>query len=334
MLPKSALELLFEHDFGNGPLFKNQIELVNELISNIRSSYYQDNDDSIKYTRAVSRLKAYISQLLSDSARRSVTTELHESLRTVIKDRLIASEVNADDITEMIISDFKSINRKDDSIDSGVRKSHVVSGFLKEVIGANYLSVFTSREILFQYEMGDKKVSFVDLLIRNLIDSIKSGVELKYYRFNFPLEQTCELFWRGLRKEVIKYLKTDASLISSLLSTVKLLPKNSFENQVQEDVQDYGNAENRIVSGLLNYLSSNGIINVFHLEGPAYLVPSVAINPNESNNACTYLFLQSSQGGENLHKLSSEEQVLWKLFFWNNLKKNKIGKSIEYRNAF
>lgn len=332
MLPKNAIELLFQHDFGNGPLFKNQIELVNELISNPRSSYYLDNDNEVEYSRGISRLKAYISQLLSDSARRSITPELHESLRTLIKERLLATDFKAEDITNLIVTDIKIRNRKNisTSYDTGNRRGAIIGGFLKEIVSANYISVFTSREIMFEYEIGGEKISFVDLLIQNLIDTLKSGNRIKYYRFNFPLEQTCQLFWRGLRKEIVKYLKSNSEILPTILSNVKVLVSNYNTKELQEPIQYYGGFEERVANELLGYLSKNEIINVFHLKAPVFLVPSVTINPNENNNASTYLFLQSSYGNENLHKLSNEEQLLWKFFVWDNLKKNKTGKSLMY----
>jgi len=330
MLPKNALELLFEYDFGRGPLFKNQVDLVNELIGNHNSAYYLTDENELEYSRAVSRLKAYISQLLSDSARRSVTPELHESLRILIKEKLFTTEFDADEILELIVTDFKNRNKKSFAGVVTNRRGSVAGAFLKDIVTANYISVFTTREITFEYELFEKRISFVNLLLENLVDTLINGKHLKHYRFNFPLEQTCQLFWMGLRKEIVKYLKSDKKILGDLLLGIKPFSILSDTNTNKAEDDRTIAFEDKVAFLLLDYLSKKGVINVFHLRTPTYIVPSVTVNPNESNKASTYLFLQSSHGNDNIHKLTGEEQLLWKFFVWDNLKKNKSGVLIKY----
>jgi hypothetical protein len=334
MPPKNALELLFEYNFGNGPLFKNQIDLVNELINDHQSSYYTDSNDEVEYAKAMNRRKAYISQLLSESARRFVTPSFHESLRVLIKKRLLATSHDADEITELIVADLKERNKKEplSNFFPGSRRGSTASELIKDIIAAKYIAVFTVREISFEYEIFEKRISFVNLLIENLVDTIKRKQQLKYYRFNFPLEQTCHLFWRGLRKEITKHLKSNKDILPDLLIHIKTLFNHEIE--FKSDPNKDGEFEDQVTVQFLDYLSRAGTINVFHLKAPIYIVPFVAINPNETNRASSYIFLQSLQEYDNIHKLTKEEQVHMKFFVWDNMKKNKAGLPIKFSADF
>jgi hypothetical protein len=339
MIQKDAQYLLFAHDFGKGPLFRNQVELACDIIEAKGSDYYVDKNDTEEYSKVVNRLKAYISQLLSESATRKISKEFNRSLKILLSNKLKGLDVNANDIADTIISDLQNRNQRfvylqpQSSTSISNRNPSVVGDFIKGVLDAEYISVFTSREIKFEYEVSNKKISFIDLLLDDLFISFKNRLPLKYYRFNFPLEQTSQLFWRGLRKELSKHLLADKKNLSSVLAVLKLNDITDLSLDKRYDGK-YKNFEEKVASEVLSFLSINEIVNVFHLKAPIYLVPSVALSPNKLGKASTYLFLQSESDIENIHKLSSEELLLWRFFVWDNLKKNKSGELITYSILF
>src|ERR1043165_6520761 len=90
--PAKAFSILFEYDWGgNGPLFKNQSNLVNELLDAPESSYYTPNRtgvDKEAYDKAHNRLKTYISQIFTADTNRRITKEFKQSLAGLLAKKL------------------------------------------------------------------------------------------------------------------------------------------------------------------------------------------------------------------------------------------------------
>jgi len=96
-------DLLFNTKFENRPLFINQLDLVNYLLNTPGSRYHSGEILSeLDLKRAQSRLKTYISQLLSDTVYRNVTEDFKFSLRLVLAQLLPAPQV--DRVFSQIIS--------------------------------------------------------------------------------------------------------------------------------------------------------------------------------------------------------------------------------------
>src|ERR1700729_2890584 len=109
MNPKDAFFLLFVHDFGNGPLFKSQADLVNQLLTTTSSNYYITKLDP-DYKKAVIRLKVYLSQLFSGHSSRTITTDFRSSLGVVLQNRCIQLNTNFEDILNDVVTDLGDRN--------------------------------------------------------------------------------------------------------------------------------------------------------------------------------------------------------------------------------
>jgi hypothetical protein len=71
-----------------------------------------------------------------------------------------------------------------------------------------YISIVTSKPLEVEAEISYDKFSLRRLVFEDFIDSItNSDKPLKDYRFNFPVESSGTLFWKGFNKLLIKYLK-------------------------------------------------------------------------------------------------------------------------------
>lgn len=325
MTKKSANYLLFENIYGTGPLFKNQADLIEYLLNYEKSLFnYQSFDDNYKQ-KARNRLKAYISQLLSTTTRRSITKEFEISLKNIINAKLNGVD-NSEKLAGDILTAIQDLNRKDDSEDFQKKESVLFEEFYEDIINSKYISVFTARELRFKF-LDNSADSIVSILATNIFTSFVESKNLpdKLFRFNFPLLQICISFWIGLRKELIRYLKRNEKVLGQILAVMNLYG-NSLTNSTEEKNI---NIEEKVASDILNFLSKNRIISVFHLSAPLYLTPTVVTDPTDRFLLKPYLFLESF-GEEKLHLLSREDSLIWKAFVWDNIKINKLGKIVEF----
>lgn len=327
MVVEDAYYTLFKKDFGSGALFKNQGDLAINLINNQRSKYYTPKSDN-KYNKRLGNLKVYISQLFSETTRRSITQEFKESLWVLIVDKISMNEAEKEQLFSLIIDDL--IKRNTQGAPELNKDKEITSFYIEfflQLSNADYVSVFSTREIKFQ-----KKTSFADLLLDGLIKSLREGSHNKWYRFNFPVEQTCYLFWLGLRKEVIKYLHINKNYLPSAISQLHSNAIISF-NSVN-DFEGYPNIESRVASEILTYLSKHRIICVFAINAPIFLMPFVAINPNDRSTRSVYSIYQSDNGEDQIHKFTTDEMFYWSFFVWDNLRSNEFGRQIEYSDSY
>jgi len=318
MKEKDPLYLLFEHDFGSGPLFKNQIELVNELISDPESSFFTTNEETVKALRI--RLKTYFSQLLSDSIKRNVNPALVNSLRVLLKKKKFNN-------------DYGSLNELHNLIIEGLREknSHIIkesiaavypgnANFVNDIINAKNLAVFTARDIRLEFEVYNRKMSLVEFLFEDLMNSIKESKSIKLYRFNFPRKETCILFWRGLHEVLTRYLQKDNDTFMSMLQGFQLQFQIKIHDLIGSSRQNL--KESALAEVVLNYLSTMKNISVFQSNAPVFTIPTMVMNPNDFTNSKAYVMYLNDKGKDEIHKLGYEDIYNWKTYVWENLKIN------------
>jgi len=107
--PTNAFAVLFEYNFGNGPLFESQSDLVDQLLNDPDSQYYTLATAREVYDKNRIRLKTYISQLFSTDAKRNITKEFKQSLLVLLQKKL-PSNYSADVIVYEIVKDLVRIN--------------------------------------------------------------------------------------------------------------------------------------------------------------------------------------------------------------------------------
>lgn len=330
---KDAFFILFVHDFGNGPLFKTQADLVNQLLTTPSSNYFISKTDP-DYRKAVIRLKVYLSQLFSGHSSRTITTDFRSALGTILQNRCVQLQVNFQDILNDVVTDLSDKNslKKNYPIISRKETENYRSLF-ENIVTARYISIFTAREISMDLYFSGRRIPIIDFLVDDFLNTLKMGENVKKYRFNFPLEETCLLFWRGLKNEIARHITVNPRALSVVMPL--LISNNSFRHTTLPifpaapvSIEEYKEIEKSVVPALLNFLSTNGIVNVFHLKSPVYVTPSIALNPNDPSNATAYLFLRSPSGEDTPHRLSEHEMLYWKLFVWDNLKINNQGRLV------
>jgi hypothetical protein len=324
MKERKAYQLLFIENFGNGPLFKNQGYLAQELVNIRESSYYTEKTAS-DYSKRLGNLKVFVSQLFSDNTRRVVTSDFKKSLHEILKSKTLEHSFDHEAIADEIIDDLIQKNTSSKIEIHKEASSDLLVEFYSNMTNASYITIFSTRE--FKVE---KNFSFTDFLIDDLIKSLFEGTQSKWYRFNFPLEQICSLFWIGVRKELIKYFIAYKYPLEPLVKTFYDNKVLSFKMDTLKLTEEDPNLASKISTGIVEYLSNNDIITVFHLKAPTYLIPTIALNPNDRQSSQTYCVLQSDSGIDNLHKLTRDEMLLWKFFVWDNLRLNNSGKPVKY----
>jgi len=342
----TAEDLLFSPSFSGKILFKNQLDLVNNLLHTPGSAYYIPADLSKEdESRAQGRLKTYVSQLLSDTIFRNVTEDFKMSLELVLRAKL-APDIK-EDILHGILDDLQrknnALSRKDDS-------AHQIGSkiSLKEDIkDADYVAVVTARPIDMNLPVKESEFNvrnwFYDDLVKTLFGSINS---MKSYRFNFPTDTYCDLFWQGLEKLMVKYL----FILADQTDYIRFLYSENFTitTETYHEYESFVESKNtlpkdeekarrlwimqRIASEVIERLNRNKFIAVFHNSSPIFTIPVIAINPNESN--CKVYGILDAEDGKNLvYKFSQESTVLWRIFFWDKVKAFSMGQAVAYKKT-
>jgi hypothetical protein len=321
--------LLFNYDYGGGPLFKNQNDLVLQLLNHAASSYYEKDKNTEEYVRALNRLKIYVSQLLSSNVNRNITEDFRSSFTQLVRERLKGLKFDAVAISEEIIQGLKQKNIPHDKADN---KSHLLDQAYEDLWAANYIAVITSRPLEISKDIEIKPFSFQRFLISDLYQSFEvPSKNLRFYRFNFPMEQYGELFWKGLKKVIRTFIVVNqhkTSLHESLytnyyISHEKLKPlkkKSQISNDELEDIAD----------GILYYLNRNRHVLVFIVKLPIYSMSLIALDPDDPSHAKIYAIFDSSGRAATLFKFAKEDYLLWRLFVWDKLKTEKSIVPLKY----
>lgn len=322
-----AAKILFETNFEGVPLFISQLDLATSLLNDSDSAYYVHRDELDKYSKALTRLKTYVSQLLSSTVARSVTEDFASGLLIVVSKKL-TDQAKARDLVDKIISDLKRQN-------SGGPKSEpklpINQQFIHDLAGANYIAVITSKPLEIGLPHQEdypplRKYLFEDLL-QSLYDPNKN---VKYYRFNFPISSFGHLFWRGLKK--ILLIRFQVNLSDQLLES--LYQKFEIRSNISLDefrVEKNSNKIEELVDQTLSALNLSRHILVFVTEAPIYSLPIVAIEPSDNKKIKIYSLIDSDSQGIAYYKLPERENILWRMFVWDQLKSPKYaGVEIKY----
>lgn len=326
-----ANSLLFEVPVDGQMLFKNQQELVNLILQQPGTEYYVTPDDSEKYARGQNRLKAYVSQLLSSNVVRNITSDFEAALLSIIK-RKVTDQGLAERLVIDIINDLKSKNVATPKADS---KSSVVDQLALDFKNGKYISIITARPLEVEAEISNEVYSLRKLVFEDFFDSITNPEKtLKIYRFNFPVDSSGHLFWTGINKLLVRYIKQvpDKKGFLDIIKHKIAFDFASNTNLFAEPdlaIQDV----NLLAEKILRGLRKEHKLMVFTCDAPIFTQPLIIIDPAEIKNAKIYSILDSQDGNFTVHKFSSEEVVLWRLFVWDKMQSPLYkGKSIELDN--
>jgi hypothetical protein len=333
MLQQDAFSLLFVDDFQGKPLFKNQVELATELLSHPASDYYIDKGNKEEYLKALSRLKALVSQLFSPHSKRTISPEFKRSLEIILKEKSESRQFDVAEILQQIVSDLKERNiARRTPVQVTKRESEKYPELAYEIQHAAVITIYTAREIDIELQLPDKRMPVNAFLVEDLIFSLQNEREIKKYHFNFPLEQLCILFWRGLRNEIAHFISHHSH---TLFFIIPFLRTNEWPTDYgTEDFPNFSEGvESTVASELLLRLSKINIINVYHLQAPIYIASILSIDVNQNNNS-TYLCFKTDEDEEQLYKLSRQDMFFSRLFVWDHLKMKKQGSLMKYQASF
>jgi len=324
---KEPSYLLFEYNIDGAPLFRNQTELVNELLNRKSSQFYRSEEKLVKAERI--RLKTYVSQLLSDTTNRHLSDELITSLRKIAQEKKIkVSSEELDEYFETLIKSIRSKNKKDNFRSrNSLPFDSSASDFFPNIVDANYITIFTAREAKLKIELKNKKVSLAEFFLDDILNNILDNRPTKYYRFNFPRKETCILFWRGIKKELINYLESQKSITEwvgrNAVEKLGVRPTELFSKSTPIE-NPYLYVANKIAQNL----SDNNLVSVYQTELPVFTVPVIAIDPHDIIKSKAYLLLLNETGEDNIHKMTTEEFYNWRFYVWENLRLNKSKNSL------
>ena len=334
-----AAKILFEHPHGEIILFKNQFDLVQQMLCEPASPYYLDPGNQEEHTKAQNRLKAYISQLLSGSVTRTITEDFKAALLQVLRKK-IGSDEEAEKLTRTIIQSLASKANVSGKLEKGLLSKN---SFKEDFASANYISIINSKPMNVEHA-DQEEFSLRMFFINDMIESLLStSLRPKFYRFNFPMESYCELFWNGLEKilyaritpwieieEIVDNLH-DKFAIKTHTHTI-YQEYDSLKNNEEVDRKALATIKDQLihimVDDIIEFMYQNRFILTFYVTEPIFTLPALAINPNESGPKL-YLLLESEHGqGSALIKCTQENTLLWRLFVWDKLKANNTSKQI------
>src|SRR5436190_9914350 len=161
----SADKILFEQIFDNQPLFRNQLDLVTQLLTDENTPYFVDQQNVDQYSKAQTRLKTYISQILSTSVARSITEDFKKGLNALLSKKLKGTGHDSEGIVNLIIEDLKNKNSK---ITRAEVKTSVTEQFYSDLIAASYIAVITSKPLEIEMDSSPEVFSLRHFLFTDL----------------------------------------------------------------------------------------------------------------------------------------------------------------------
>ncbi len=324
----SASNILFKEKIGNAVLFKNQQDLVNQLIRHPNSPYYLETLDPKSYDRAQSRLKTYISQLLSETATRNITEDLKKGLEVLLFHKT-KDKTKAEELVFLVISDLREKNSV--AIKSEV-KQNVIDQFYSDLSLAQYISVITAKPLESDQVAIATGFSLSQAIANDILESLfDPHKEFKYYRLNFPLKSSGELFWNGLLLAIEKFLKKNYNRALFEILYQKFALKTNTLNDLLK-TKDINEKKLRdVINEMLTLLNRNRKIMVFIIDAPIYTMPTIVINPGDVVNMKLYSVLDDNLNRSTVYKFSIQDMTLWRLFVWDKLKSKQFaGDNVEY----
>ncbi|NCI51358.1 hypothetical protein GWC95_15625 [Sediminibacterium roseum] len=334
-----ASSILLEQKFGDAPLFKSQQDLVNQFLTLEGSPYALPANDP-NFLRILNNLKAYISQLLSDTVSRTVTDSFKIALRLALEKRL-----QQDEVGEIYNRILDSLGKKNATLTKTERSvSATKNTFKDELSAASYVSYVTAKPMDVDNIINVGNFSIRKLFFNDLIEFLfRQSDKPKYYRFNFPLDTYCDIFWHGLEKTLNKYFnehfadrdKIDRLQNKNLISKETLLHYEETLGNKQRDalpafMQDPRQLSfvHQLIRELLTSLNQKRIILTFEVKEPIYSMPLIGLNPNEDGRL--YYLLENDNKEQSLVNSSKEAFLIWRIFVWEKLKADKRSKEIKF----
>lgn len=323
--------LLFKLPIDGRPLFKNQQDLVNHLMQDSQSEYYVKPDEHERYNQVQNRLKAYVSQLLSPNVTRNITPDFEASLTRILTSRF-ERIVDAEKMAAQIIEELKSKKVTTAKTDS---RNFILEQLTNDFQNGRYISIITSRPLEVEAENVSDKYSLRKLVFDDFIESLSNiDKPIKDYRFNFPVDSSGNLFWKGIYKLLYRHIKSLDNKKMFFENVQRKIPfqlelnTDLFNEPVLSDLQVL-----QISNTILRALRKECKVAVFTCEAPIFTLPLIIIDPAETKNAKVYAIIDTNNDNFNVYKFSNEEVILWRLFVWDKLKSQTYcGRMIEIDN--
>lgn len=268
--------------------------------------------------KARSRTKAYISQLFSPHVQRSITEDFKKSLYFLLLKRIgVVDDLN--DTYNEILQDLITKNSKASKLEL---KKPEIEDFLPAFSDGNYISIITSHPLEVEAEGRSSLYSLREIFFEDFIYFLTNPLIDKNYRFNFPLETSAIIFWRGLRKMLSRYFENSANR-SELTERIFLkLGRYGFKGHGADHIE--------LVNSILTTLNEQKKILVFINSAPIYTFPIIALDP-ATKSSRVYAWLARQDSSASIYELPKDELVLWRLFVWDKIKaKQYAGSPLNY----
>ena len=331
---EDANTILFATDFDGKSLFKNQLDLANQIMS---AGIYKVNfEDQEEVNKIQTRLKTYISQILSETAVRNITDEFKQSLESILSKKIRSSQLR-DEVLKKILIDLKTKN-------TSTTKADVKAlSFKQDVLGNNYFSIISAKPIAIDKLKDNGEFSLRDFLFQDYIKTFLNNLKPKYFRFNFPLQSYCELFWIGFRKMIVVELMEllDSEIFKNIFVNDKFSLKKETKLQYENYKKHAGQKNYQLINqfifllslDIVELLNKNKIILTFHNTEPIYSTTLIAIMPDTLKETKLYLILEDEEERTQLLKVNSENVLLWRIFVWDKIKTSNGSKNIEFPSS-
>lgn len=335
------IELLFEKKYGEQEivLFENRKALAMDLLTQEESGYFEEDvqSDPDRLIKQITNLQSYLSQLFTGSGTRRLSPKFRDSLYALIRKRLYSSDVGHESVYNEVINELEKIDRS-----IHINKNKEDDTFLKYIQhhkNAKYIAVFTSRPIELEAYPNKYLYKIRSLTIDAVLNYFLGMTHIQKYKFNFPNENLCKLFWRKLSLLILKKITTDLILEDKITKFILSYENNEYDDQVKtsENLNEKNKIENQYKK-VYNFLKicnqkHNPFIQVLFLNEPVFIAPHIIFDPNEERNAKGYIFLSSNEDTIKLHDYSKYDILVWRTYVWDALKTKSNSKYITFEES-
>lgn len=334
----SAAFLLFEKPFEGQPLFKNQFDLVQQLLTT--PPYFLSEGSTQEQQKAQTRLKTYISQLLSETVVRTITEDFKKAMSVLLMKKIKDAQVRNDTFAAIL----KDLNQKNAPLLRSESKALPKNNLQIEMAEASYVSIITANPISVETPSRiTGAFSLRHLFIEDLMLNLSTKeAPLKTYRFSFPMETHCEIFWIAFQQTLVEYLNVkmdDKNFIDTLYNkfTIKTSTHSLVERYLSKPTNTTDEPMNDAVRfqllealsrNIIELLNRNKHVTTHLVTEPVYTVPVLVLNPNELGAGKMYLIVEDENKSVNVIKSTRENLLIWTLFVWDRIKASKTSKDV------
>jgi hypothetical protein len=323
--------LLFDTPYDGKPLFKSQSELVAGLLN---TTFYRiGSQDLFEQTKALNRLKTYVSQLLSGSGNRSITRELREAMAHVLTERLPEPALRA-----RVLDDIFDAMREKSATAAREIKPTIHATFQQQVAASSYVVAITSTQVKVDLAKDGETISLGQFLAADLLDTIRRRRgQIKKYRFNFPLKSDCEVFWIGVRSALSHHLYALSAQTEQ--EPYFIFDGSSVAPEFLELLNEYRRLQDALLEtaafdlrrkiiqnhsySFVSMLNRLRIIRVFATEEPIFAIPMIILEPADNANSKLFSLIEDEKSQTHVIQLSREYTIQWRRFVWNKLLTSK-----------